>query len=134
MCFGGKSMATMVKYNRDYIHVAYNLVKLKSNDDDIKAGEDLYITDASLNGTNTCVNPYALDERLRKEYKTIKMMENVVDKFIFNDGRHKDSIISDEERIMNRLESDRIGIIADVLIKHEIIKIVDELYITCQNV
>lgn len=122
-------MAYMVKYNNDYIVMAYDLVELKSNTDDIKAGKDLYITDAILNGTKTCVNPYGLDERLRKEYKTIEMMEATADKFIFNDGRPVDRIITNEEKIMNKLKADRAGIIADVLIKHKIIKCVDELYI-----
>lgn len=51
--------------------MAYSLIELKSNKDDVKAGEDLYDLGSILNGIQTCVDIYALDERLRKEYKTI---------------------------------------------------------------
>lgn len=34
----------------------------------------------------------------------------------------------EKERLMNRLELDRIGIIADVLIKHDKIRYLDEIY------
>lgn len=122
-------MAFMVEYNKDYVCTAYDLIKLKSNIDDIKAAEDLGIIDAILNGAQTCVNLYDLDERLRKEYKTIEMMESIADKFSFNDGRPMNRIITNEEKLMNKLKSDRAGIIADVLIKHAKIKCVDELYI-----
>ena len=122
-------MAKMVKYNDEYVDMAYKLVKQKSNADDVKAATDLYVTNAVLSGENICVKSDALDERLRKEYKTIEMMEAVASKFTFNDGRANNRIISQDEVMMNRLESDRMGIIADVLIKHEIIKYVDELYV-----
>lgn len=125
-------MAKMVKYNADYISKAYELVKQKSQDDEIKAAEDLYVVDAILSGENTCFSPYNLDKRLRKEYKTIEMMENIADKFIFNDRRPVNRSISKKDEIMNRLQSDKMGIIADVLIKHEIIQLVDELYIKPQ--
>lgn len=125
-------MARMVKYNADYISKAYELVKQKSKDDEIKAAEDLCVVDAILSGKNTCISPYGLDDRLRKEYKTIEKMEAIVDKFIFNDRRPANSIVSENKKIMNRLQSDRMGIIADTLIKHEIIKCVDELYVKPQ--
>lgn len=34
----------------------------------------------------------------------------------------------EEESLMNRLESDRIGIMVDVLLKHGKIKCIDEIY------
>ena len=43
-------MAYIVKYNMDNIHMVYSLIKLKSNKDDVKAGEDLYVLDLILNG------------------------------------------------------------------------------------
>ncbi len=49
-------------------------------------------------------------------------------KFTYNDKRPMKSIVTEEERILNRLESDRIGVIVDVLIKHAKIKCVDEIY------
>ena len=56
------------------------------------------------------------------------MLESIQSKFSYNDGKVMNRIITDEERLINRLESDRIGVIVDVLIKHEKIKYVDEIY------
>ena len=125
-------MAKMVKYNDKYISMAYELLNAKSTDDEIKAAEDLYAIDVILSGQNTCISPYNLDSRLREEYKTIEMMENIAYKIIFNDRRSVNRSVSEKDEIMNRLQSDKIGIIADVLIKHEIIKCVDELYVKPQ--
>lgn len=125
-------MAKMVKYNDKYISMAYELVNAKSTDDEIKVAEDLYAIDVILSGKNTCISPYGLDDRLRKEYKTIEKMESIVDKFILNDRRPANGFVSENEKIMNRLQSDKMGIIADTLIKHEIIKCVDELCVKPQ--
>ncbi len=65
---------------------------------------------------------------MREDYKTIEMLENIQEKFCYNDNRPMKSIVTEEERIMNRLVSDRIGVIVDVLIKHAKIKCVDEIY------
>ncbi|RGT55380.1 hypothetical protein [Lachnospira eligens] len=122
-------MAEMVRYNDYYVDMAYVLVKQKSNNDEIKAAEDLYAIDTILGGMDTCINAHELDERLRNEYKTIGMMEAVANKFVFNDGRPMNRIITDNEKIMNSLKLDKMGIVADVLIKHNIIKCVDTLYV-----
>lgn len=122
------AMAYMVAYDDMLIKLAYALIKEKSNEDDMKAAEDLYVLDAILSGVKTCINLYSVDKRLRENYKTIETLENIQDKFCYNDKRPMKSIVTEEERIMNRLESDRIGVIVDVLIKHEIIKRVDEIY------
>ena len=121
-------MAYMVAYEQRLIELAYVLIKEKSNEDNIKASHDIKVLDTILGGTQTCFNMYSIDERLRKEYKTIEMLENVQLKFSYNDGKSMKRIITEKERVMNRLESDRIGVIADVLIKHEKIKCVDEIY------
>ena len=57
----------MVRYNDYYVDMAYVLVKQKSNDDEIKAAEDLYAIDTILGGMDTCINAHELDERLRNE-------------------------------------------------------------------
>lgn len=125
---GGNSMADMVAYEQRLIDLAYALIKGKSHEDDMKAAEDLYVLDAILNGMQTHFNLYNIDERLRKKYKTIEMLESIQSEFSYNDGKVMNRIITEEERLMNRLESDRIGVIVDVLIKHEKIKYVDEIY------
>lgn len=122
------AMAYMVAYDDMLIELAYGLIKEKSSEDDMKAAEDLYVLDTILSGVKTCFNLYSVDKRLREDYKTIKMLEDIQDKFCYNDKRPMKSIVTEEERIMNRLESDRIGVIVDVLIKHEKVKSVDEIY------
>ena len=96
--------------------------------DDVKAAEDIRILDTILSGIQTCFNPGSVDERLRKEYKTIELLENIQNNFGYNDGRKVDRILVEKDRIINNLKSDRIGVIADVLMKHAKIKCVDELY------
>lgn len=88
----------------------------------------MYVLDTILCGIQTHFNLYGVDEKLRKEYKTIGMLENIQNKFSYNDGKSMKRIITEEEILMNRLESDRIGIMADVLLKHGKIKCIDEIY------
>lgn len=87
----------------------------------------MYILDLILSGVQTCVDKYSLNKRLRAEYKTIEEMEKIQDKFCYNDDRQTMGV-THENIIMSNLKSDRAGIIADVLIKHKVIKDVEELY------
>lgn len=121
-------MAYMIKYNVDNIHMTYSIIKLKSNKDDVEAGEDLYVLDSILNGIQTCVNIYALDERLRKKYETIKELEKIQEKFCYDGGKSANVIVTEGERMLSRLKSDRTGIIANILIKHAKIKSIEEVY------
>lgn len=117
-----------VNYNKGKINLAYELVKEKSSAEDIKASNDLLIIDKILAGYGTYEDSFKLDVKLRAEYKTIDMMENIQMRFCYSDNRPALSSISREEEIRNRLVSDRAGIVADVLLKHGRIKCVDELY------
>lgn len=121
-------MAYIVAHEQELINLAYVLIKEKSHKDDMKAEEDLYVLDTILSGVQTNFNLYAIDERLREEYKTIEMLENKQCEYAFDDGIPMKRSITEEERLINRLESDRIGVIVDVLIKHAKIKCVDEIY------
>lgn len=121
-------MAYIIKYNVDNIHMTYSIIKLKSNKDDVEAGEDLYVLDSILNGIQTCVNIYALDERLRKKYETIKELEKIQEKFCYDGGKSANVIVTEGERMLSRLKSDRTGIIANILIKHAKIKSIEEVY------
>lgn len=121
-------MAYIVAYEKALINSAYKLIKEKSNKDNVKAAEDLYVLDTILCGIQTPFNLYCVDEKLRKEYKTIGMLENIQSEFSYNDGKPMKIIITEEESLMNRLESDRIGIMADILLKHGKIKCIDEIY------
>ena len=119
-------MTYMVMCKEKFVNLAYELVKTKSSTDDIRAAEDLAVLDIILSGMNNCFNPWGVDKRLRQDYKTIKMIENMQGNFCCS-GR-KIINITEEQRIINNLKTDKAGVIADILIKHGIIKIVDELY------
>ena len=114
-------MVYAVAREEKFIDLAYKLIKDKSNKDDIKASED-------LSGMETCFNPWQVDIRLRQDYKTIEMLENIQSNFCYNNKRILEGNITEYERVINNLKIDRAGIIADILIKHKRIKFVDELY------
>lgn len=117
-----------VNYNKDKINLAYKLAKEKSSAEDIKALNDLLTIDKILVCYKTGEDPFKLDAKLRAEYKTIEMMENIQMRFVYSDNRPIPSSISMKEKIRNRLVSDRAGIVADILLKHGRIKCADELY------
>jgi len=119
-------MGYKVTYKKIYFDLAYEVLKKKSNYDDIKAADDLMVIDAILGGANPNIDPWSVDKRLRDEYKTIEMLENIQMNFCYNDGRIMGGI---EERIISNLKSDKAGIIADVLLKHTRIKCIDELFV-----
>jgi hypothetical protein len=121
-------MAYIVAHEQELIDSAYVLIKEKSHADDMKSEVDLHVLDTILSGVQTNFNLYAIDERLRDEYKTIEMLENEQCEYAFDDGKPMKRSITEEERLINRLESDRIGVVVDVLIKHAKIKCVDEIY------
>ncbi len=121
-------MVYAVAREEKFIDLAYKLIKDKSNKDDIKASEDLSVLDAMLSEMETCFNPWQVDIRLRQDYKTIEMLENIQSNFCYNNKRILEGNITEYERVINNLKIDRAGIIADILIKHKRIKFVDELY------
>lgn len=114
--------------DKKFTDLAYELIKGKSSKDDIKAAEDLLVVDTILSGIKTCFNPWMIDKRLRQDYKTIEMMENIQSNFFYNDEKKINRNVTEDDRIMNTLRSDKVDIIADILIKHAQIKSVDELY------
>lgn len=68
-------MAYIVAHEQELIDSAYVLIKEKSHADDMKSEVDLHVLDTILSGVQTNFNLYAIDERLRDEYKTIEMLE-----------------------------------------------------------
>ena len=117
-----------VNYSKEKISLAYKLVNEKSSAKDIKALNDLLTIDKIFAVYGTYEDSLKLDVKLRTEYKTIEMMENIQMRFYYNDGRPVPSSISREEKLRNRLVSDRAGIVADILLKHGRIKCLDEVY------
>lgn len=121
-------MAYYVDYNAVLLDEAYKLVQIRSKESDIKAADDLYAVNAVLAGRGGIISVYGLDERLRKEYKTIGQLENKEIKYVYKVTNAASPVCSETERMVQRLKSDRRGILADVLIKHGKMKFAEELY------
>ena len=113
-------MAEMVRYNDYYVDMAYVLVKQKSNDDEIKAAEDLYAIDTILGGMDTCINVHELDERLRRDYPSIEKLQELGRNMANNRGNNniKYDVVS---AIIADLNADKYGIYVDVLLKYGVI-------------
>ena len=58
----------------------------------------------------------------------IEELEKNQEKFCYDDGKSTNGIVPESERMRSRLKSDRTGIIADILMKHVLIKSVEEVY------
>ena len=110
-------MECIVEIDEKYVHMAYGLIQGKSSSDDIKALEDLYVLDTILGGKQTCVDLYRLDERLRQEYATIERVESILRGLCCYKISSMSRSIKEDE-IISKLKIDRMGIIADALIKH----------------
>ena len=122
-------MAYYVCFNEMLLDEAYKLAQVRSKKSDVKAADDLYIVDKVIAGNVGCIDIYALDDRLRREYETIEQLENKESEYAFRDNNRVSEVFcSESKRIISRLKSDRYGILADVLIKHDRMKYVEEIY------
>lgn len=121
-------MAYYVDYNAVLLDEAYKLAQIRSKESDKKAADDLYAVDEVLAGRGGVISACGLDERLRKEYKTIEQLENKEIKYAYEVANVASPACSETERMVQRLKSDRRGILADVLIKHGKMKFAEELY------
>lgn len=118
-------MTYYVCFNEMLLDEAYKLAQIRGEKSDIKAADDLYIVDEILAGRVGCIDVYALDERLRKEYETIEQLENIVSEYTCRNSHRASSVST--ERMVLRLKSDRCGILADVLMKHGRMKYAEQL-------
>ena len=102
---------------------AKELVRRQSTAEDAKAFEDiLIINDLYVKKGDSSFNPFLEDDRVRREYPIIELLE------IWN----KNKICSGERRefdFLNRLENDMFGIFVDVLLKHGMIKDYKEMVV-----
>ncbi len=102
---------------------AKELVRRQSTAEDAKAFEDiLIINDLYVKKGDSSFNPFREDDRVRREYPIIELLE------IWN----KNKICSGERRefdFLNRLENDMFGIFVDVLLKHGMIKDYKEMVV-----
>ena len=121
-------MAYYVCFNEKLLDEAYKIVKIRGKKSDSRAACDLYAVDNIIEGNASGINIYALDERLRGEYKTIEQLENKGLKYAFEYNNSASMAYLEPERMISRLKSDKRGILADVLMKHGRMKYVEELY------
>ncbi len=119
-------MAYYLCFNKMLLNEAGKLAEIKGKISDAKAADDLYVLKEVMAGKAACIDIYALDERLRKEYDTIEQLESKESIYAFGDKIVSGS--SETEKMILRLQSDRRGILADVLIKHGHMKCAEELY------
>ena len=121
-------MAYYLCFNEMLLNEAERLAKIRGKISDAKAADDLYVVDEVMAGKAACIDIYALDDRLRKEYDTIEQLESKESIYAFGDNNKIVSGNSETERMILRLQSDKRGILADVLIKHGRMKCAEELY------
>lgn len=121
-------MAYYLCFDEMLLKEAERLARTRGKISDAKAADDLYVVNEVMAGKAACIDIYALDERLRKEYDTIEQLESKESIYAFEDNNKIVSGNSETERMILRLQSDRRGILADVLIKHGRMKCTEELY------
>ncbi|MCM1258982.1 MAG: hypothetical protein NC307_14180 [Roseburia sp.] len=102
---------------------AKELVRRQSTAEDAKAFADIaIINDLYVKKGDSSFNPIAEDDRVRREYPIIELLE------IWN----KNKICSgsrQEYDFLNRLENDMFGIFVDVLMKHGMVKDYKEMVV-----
>ncbi len=68
-------MAYYLCFNKRLLNKAEKLAEIKGKISDAKTAHDLYVFKEVMAGKAACIDIYALDERLRKEYDTIEQLE-----------------------------------------------------------
>lgn len=124
-------MLKKVKYKQEYFELASRIIHAKGKKEEEKTYNDVFAIDCILSRKDTIINPYSLDERVRREYKWIERLEELARSE--NRGRivswGEQVYLSESEILDERLRSDLRGIYADVLIRHAEIKCLDELFL-----
>lgn len=103
-------------YRHNLISFAYDLMESKGNADDAKALDDVMLISAILSGFQQAVDPYQVDQRLRREYSKIEDLEKEARKYTYLISAGTGKAATDW--ITERLYADARGICADVLFKH----------------
>lgn len=102
---------------------AKELVRRQSTVEDAKAFEDIaIINDLYVKKGDSDFNPLKEDDRIRREYPIIELLEIWNKNRICSGGRG-------EYDFLNRLENDMFGIFVDVLMKHGMIKDYKEMVV-----
>lgn len=111
---------------------ALQLIDMKSTADDIKAGRDLALINNVVNAVN--ISPeyinhgVRLDIKLNKEYPDIQLLRDAANTMRNVLGTNvKENVYKTPERcVIDDLTTDYFGILACVLMKHQIISVIKD--------
>lgn len=124
-------MLKKVEYKQEYFELASRIIHAEGKKKELRAYNDVFAINCILSRKDTIINPYSLDERVRREYEWIERLEELAR--LGNRGRvvawGQPVYLSESELLDERLKSDLRGIYADVLIRHAEIKCLDELFL-----
>lgn len=81
-------MAYYLCFDEMLLKEAERLARTRGKISDAKAADDLYVVNEVMAGKAACIDIYALDERLRKEYDTIEQLESKESIYAFEDNNH----------------------------------------------
>lgn len=108
----------------ELIKTAQNLIDVKSQIDDIKAGKDLIeIQDMIIgikNGFRTMAEGMNLHNRLFCDYETIRNLYTLINA-VQQTGEvvpSSNAIVTAEQKLCEHLKADEYGILTEVLVKH----------------
>lgn len=115
----------MIHFVESLVNEAYRIVESKGNIDDIKASKDLQeinrVMALDMNSYFNIQRGMALDQRLIREYPEIQQMCSIANNMLFNKDEKLQLKSSAGKQILNRLNTDRFGILAGVLVKHKVV-------------
>ena len=115
----------MIHFVESLVNEACRIVESKGNIDDIKASKDLQeinrVMALDMNSYFNIQRGMALDQRLIREYPEIQQMCSIADNMLFNKDEKLQLKSSAGKQILNRLNTDRFGILAGVLVKHKVV-------------
>ena len=115
----------MIHFVESLVNEACRIVESKGNIDDIKASKDLQeinrVMALDMNSYFNIQRGMALDQRLIREYPEIQQMCSIENNMLFNKDDKLQLKSSAGKQILNRLNTDRFGILAGVLVKHKVV-------------
>lgn len=115
----------MIHFVESLVNEACRIVESKGNIDDIKASKDLQeinrVMALDMNSYFNIQRGMALDQRLIREYPEIQQMCSIANNMLFNKDEKLQLKSSAGKQILNRLNTDRFGILAGVLVKHKVV-------------
>ena len=115
----------MIHFVESLVNEACRIVESKGKIDDIKASKDLQeinrVMALDMNSYFNIQRGMALDQRLIREYPEIQQMCSIANNMLFNKDEKLQLKSSAGKQILNRLNTDRFGILAGVLVKHKVV-------------